>query len=295
MPPAPPNVLRGCLALSIYVLNTIFWTTILFVITLPKLALPIKSLQRMFTRISIMLANNWICVNNLNLRLVNRVRWDIQWASGLKRNAWYLLVANHQSWVDILVLQRAMFRKAPFLKFFLKKSLLWVPLLGQAWWVLDFPFLNRADKAKRGRKRRKRHRDLGAIDRSCQKFKLAPVTVMVFAEGTRHTAAKHHRQRSPYVHLLRPKAGGIARTIQAMGEHLDSILNVTIAYPQGVKTFWRFLCSKHEVIKVKVEKVALPSLPFGKGGHEVATQASLQEWMNGLWGEKDRLLGEMVP
>ncbi len=51
--------------------------------------------------------------------------------------------SNHRSWVDILVLQSIFNRRIPFLKFFLKRQLIWVPLLGLAWWALDFPFMRR--------------------------------------------------------------------------------------------------------------------------------------------------------
>ena len=56
-------------------------------------------------------------------------------------------VSNHQSWVDILVLQKVFNRRIPFLKFFLKQELIWVPLLGLAWWALEFPFMRRHSSA----------------------------------------------------------------------------------------------------------------------------------------------------
>ena len=46
--------------------------------------------------------------------------------------------------------------------------------------------------------------------RACEKFALVPTSVMNFAEGTRFTAEKHARQRSPYRHLLKTRAGAMA-------------------------------------------------------------------------------------
>ena len=51
---------------------------------------------------------------------------------GLARQEWYLMTSNHQSWADILVLQKVTNRRVPSLKFFLKQELIWVPLLGLA-------------------------------------------------------------------------------------------------------------------------------------------------------------------
>lgn len=293
MSQASANPLRGCLALLLYTLNTIFWTSLLFLVAISKLAIPAQSCQRVLTRLSIAVANCWICVNNFNLRLINRVRWEFQGLAGLKKDAWYLLVANHQTWVDILVLQKAMLGRAPFLKFFIKKNLIWMPFLGQAWWVLDFPFLARYSKDQLRQNPSLAKKDLKAISQACEKFKLLPTTVMVFAEGTRVTAAKRESQESPYAHLLKPKVGGIARTLKAMGGQLDAVLNVTVAYPQGVKGFWEFICLKHQTVRVRVENISLGSLPFWQGGGLRGSNAQVQEWLNALWRDKDRLLEEM--
>lgn len=289
---ATANAMRGSLALSLYVLNTIFWVTLLLLVSIPKLAIPVRVCQRLFSRLSVRVANCWICVNNFNLSLINRVRWEIQGLAGLKKDTWYLLVANHQTWMDILVLQKALLGRVPFLRFFIKKNLIWMPFLGQAWWVLDFPFLARYSKAELAKNPSLAKKDLKAISVACEKFKMLPTTVMVFAEGTRITAAKQALQNSPYAHLLKPKVGGIARTFKAVGGQLEAVLNVTLAYPQGVKGFWQFICSKHQTVRVKVENISMKSLPFGQDGHG-GSRHQVQEWLNDLWGEKDRLLEEM--
>jgi 1-acyl-sn-glycerol-3-phosphate acyltransferase len=232
-------------------------------------------------------------VNNLNLALINRVRWEFQGLTGLKKDSWYVLVANHQSWMDIMVLQKAMLGRVPFLKFFIKKGLIWMPFLGQAWWVMDFPFLERYSKDQLRVNPTLAKKDLRAISQACEKFKWLPTTVMVFAEGTRVTEAKRISQQSPYANLLKPKVGGIARTFKAMSGHLDAVLNVTVAYPQGVKGFWEFICLKHQTVRVHVEGIPVSSLPFLQGGRWHGSNAQVQEWLNNLWYEKDRLLEEM--
>ena len=63
-------------------------------------------------------------------QLAHLPSWDVEGVETLDRSEWYLVLANHQSWVDIAVLQRIFHRKIPFLKFFIKKELLWLPILG---------------------------------------------------------------------------------------------------------------------------------------------------------------------
>jgi 1-acyl-sn-glycerol-3-phosphate acyltransferase len=153
------------------------------------------------------------------------------------RRGWYLVNCNHQSWADILVLQHLLTRRIPLLKFFLKQQLVWVPVMGLAWWALDFPFMRRhSDDVL------KAHPELRAKDQestrlACEKFALIPTSVMNFCEGTRFTLAKHQRQQSPYRHLLRPKAGGIALALNVMGDKFRAILDVTIVYPDGAPEF----------------------------------------------------------
>jgi 1-acyl-sn-glycerol-3-phosphate acyltransferase len=236
--------LRGAFSFILFALNTVFWTLPLLLVHLIKVMIPARGWRAYWSRVQNGIGTAWISFNNWNLRLTNPARWDVEGVEGLSPDDWYLVLANHQSWVDILVLQRVLNRKVPFLKFFLKRELIWVPLLGVAWWLLDYPFLKRSPTAGR---------DLEAIEKAAMKFKITPVSVMNFPEGTRFRAEKHGKQRSPHAHLLKPKAGGTAFVLHAMGDHIRSIVNVTIAYPGGAREFWDFLCGRIEEIRVRVE------------------------------------------
>ena len=211
-----PCTLRGCLAIIIYALNTIFWCTPLFIVVAAKALVPIESWRRKCGRVLNSIAENWIWVNNLNQELIGRTRWHVEGLESMKKSDWYLVLANHQSWVDILVLQRVFHQKIPFLKFFIKKEMFWFPILGQAWWAMDFPFIKRYKKSLLEKKPHLRGKDLEITRKACAKFKKIPISVMNFVEGTRFTKAKHSLQKSPYVHLLKPKAGGIASVLGAI-------------------------------------------------------------------------------
>ena len=115
--------IRGCLSLTLYVLNTVYWCLLLFIVAAAKAMIPLESWRRECSRTLNVIAENWVWVNTLNQKLTSNTRWVVEGIENLERSQWYLVLANHQSWVDILVMQRVFYRKIPLLKFFLKKEL----------------------------------------------------------------------------------------------------------------------------------------------------------------------------
>lgn len=280
-----PDPVRGALSLIVVALNTIFWCILLFLIALCKVVIPAPGWRLLCGKLANGVAQRWVWVNTTGLKLTKDIQWDIQGTEGLKTDRWYLLLSNHQTMVDIVVLQSVFYGKAPLLKFFLKKELFWVPILGQAWWALDFPFMERTSSARR---------DLDTARKACDKFRLSPVTVMNFVEGTRFTPAKKEDQSSPYAHLLKPKVGGIAVVLGAMGDLLQSILDVTIAYPDGVPGLWAFLCSRSIRITVRVKQIPVTGDLQGDFFADRKYRQHFVSWLNNLWEEKDRRLGELL-
>jgi 1-acyl-sn-glycerol-3-phosphate acyltransferase len=279
------NSLRGILSLVLMALNTLLWTVPILLFYLFKVSLPARGWRRFWSRAQNAVGAAWIGFNNLNLRFLNPARWDVEGLDGLDPEAWYLVMANHQSWVDILVLQKVFNRRIPFLKFFLKKQLFWVPFLGLAWWALDYPFLERSSNPRR---------DLEMIRKAAEKFQVVPVSVMNFVEGTRFTHEKHEKQRSPYRHLLKPKAGGLTSILTAMDGHFRSILDVTIAYPGGAPTMWQFLKGDVEEIRIRVRERAITEEILGDFGTDKVFRRRFLTWLNGVWKEKDRELVRLL-
>ncbi len=231
------------------------------------------------------LGQNWIAVNNLGLRYTKDIHWEVEGIDTLNPNKWYLVVANHQSWVDIVVLQKVFHGKAPMLKFFLKRELFWVPFLGIAWWALDFPFMRRSSSVQK---------DFETARKACEKFKEIPTTVMNFLEGTRFTREKQQKQDSPFTHLLKPKAAGTAIALDTMRERLHSILDVTIVYPEGVPEIWEFLCSKSLTVKVVVRELPVTKELLGDYLSDRDFRRRFNDWLNTLWAEKDNLIETML-
>ena len=272
--------MRALLTGTVAALVLAIYTLLLFALLAPLVLLklltrplpPIGPLDRAVMAI----ADTWNRLNLAGLQRINRTRWQITMPTELQRHAWYLVIANHQSWVDILVLQRCLQGRAPFLKFFIKRELIWVPLVGLAWWALDFPFLRRRGGASGAQ-------DLAATRAACARFRALPTSVMSFVEGTRFTPAKHAAQDSPFRHLLRPKAGGVMMALDALGDQLDAVLDVTIVYPGRVPSFVDLLCGRLAEVRVHVERRPLPAVD----PEQRFTAAAVQSWLAELWQLKD--------
>ena len=288
-----PGLVRGVLSIFMYFINTILVPVQLIPVALLKLIVPINAWRKLCNRIINGVVTNWVYLNKLNLRLMHKVSWDISGIEDLNPNEWYLVVANHQSWVDILVLQNIFHRKIPFLKFFMKKQMLWVPIVGLTCWALDFPIMRRYSETQLRKRPHLRGKDMEITRKACEKFKTTPVSIMNFLEGTRFTSEKYSKQQSPYANLLKPRAGGIAFVLAAMGEQLHRILDVTIVYPQGTNSFWAFLCGKVSEIKVRVQSFPIHKEIIGDYSQDMEFRELFQDWLNTFWAEKDRCINTL--
>lgn len=288
-----PGPLNGLCSVAWLSANTLFWFVPLLVAAFLKWVIPLSSWRRGCDRVLNGMAQSWVAVNNLGLAWTKKIRWKVSGVDFLKEKGWYLVLANHQSWTDIVVLQKVFHRRLPFLKFFLKKELIYVPFLGLAWWALDFPFMKRSSAAAARKKPNVRARDMAETLKACEKFKQVPIAVMNFAEGTRATVSKILERGSPYTHLLRPKAAGAAMVLAAMRDRLQHIVDVTVVYPEGPVSFWRFLCGKVREIWVHVETHPVRQELLGDYFHDQEFQKRFQNWLNELWEAKDRRIEAM--
>ena len=292
---ALPAPLRGLIATSLLVLNTLFWVPVLLLFALLKLLVPGRSMRLWVDPRLLRIAEAWIAGNSAWMRLTQRTAWDVQGLDELDPRSWYLVTANHQSWVDILVLQHLLNQRIPLLKFFLKQPLIWVPVMGLAWWALDFPFMRRHSEAYLQKHPEMRGRDQATTRRACEKFALIPTSVMNFLEGTRFTPGKHARQQSPYRHLLKPKTGGMAVALHAMGDKFQSVLDVTIVYPEGIPSFWQFLSGRVPRVVVRVNALPVPAHLVGADyGGDAAVRQAFQQWVHQLWLAKDARIAALL-
>lgn len=290
-----PTFLVGFIATFLLLCNVAFWCGFLISFALIKLLIPINFIRKGFDVILIAIAKSWVACNSGWMCLTQNTQWDVQGIEHLDTKGWYLVSANHQSWVDILVLQHIFRGKIPFIKFFLKQELIWVPIMGMCWWALDFPFMKRFSKSYLEKHPEMKGKDLETTKAACEKFSQIPTSVMNFLEGTRFTQSKHNKQQSPYRHLLKPKAGGIAFALNAMSDKFQSLLNVTIVYPDGIPTFVDFLFGRVKNITVRVENVQIPAHFCEKDyNNDDEFKKEIQNWTHEMWLEKDKLIGQLL-
>ncbi|MFJ4432972.1 acyltransferase [Pseudomonas sp. NPDC089395] len=288
------RLFTGILTTTLLLLNTVVLICPLLVFALLKLVLPGRG--RDYASWAVMwVAETWSEIDKAIFALCIPTQWDIRGVENLRKDTSYLAVSNHQTWVDIPALIESLNRRTPFFKFFLKKELIWVPLLGLAWWGLDYPFMKRYSKAFLDKHPELKGKDLEITKAACELFKRQPVTVVNYLEGTRFTEAKHREQQSPYRYLLKPKAGGVAFVLAALGEQLDALLDVTIVYP-GNKApgFWALLNGSisRVIIDIRVRELD-PALWAGDYENDPAFRQTVQAWVNRVWEEKDQRIEQL--
>ena len=279
---------KGAVSFILIVVNTLLCFIPVMVLALFKCVFPFASVRAFLNVILDNIATFWIGVNNVNQRVLGKSVLHVSGENDFVLKDWYMITANHQSWVDILVLQRLFNRRIPFIKFFLKRELIWVPFIGLAWWALEFPFMKRYSSALLKKRPELKGKDIEVTKRACDKFQYFPVSIMNFLEGTRFTPEKHDQQSSQYKHLLMPKAGGLSFALNAMDGKLHQLIDVTIVYPEGVPNFFDYLCGKVPEIKVHLRVMSIENSLLGDYQNDADYRAYFQQWVNELWQQKDQ-------
>ncbi len=283
--------LKGIIISIVLVINTVVLVSLLLLFALVKLVLPVKKIRVRLSKILVWIAESWIFINTVVHRWFHGEKMVVAQLPELSKNQWYLVIANHCSTVDIPVIQAVFNRKIPFLKFFIKQELIWVPFLGLAWWALDFPFMKRYSKEFLLKKPHLKGKDMEQTQNSCAQFKTFPTSVINFIEGTRFSAHKQQKQESPYQYLLKPKAGGVGVVLGSMGEQMKQLLLVTVAYKKKAPTVWEYLCGDFDQAVVKCEKIVIPSTLLNKNyATDADFKAELFKWSENLWYKQDKKL-----
>lgn len=289
------RLLTGLSVIILLLINTVVLIGPLLLIALGKFILPGRALKTASSRGVMWVAETWAEINKLIFASLLPVRWDIRGSADLRPDTSYLVISNHQSWVDIPALVQAFNRKTPYFKFFLKQELIWVPFLGLAFWALDYPFMKRYSKAFIAKHPELKGQDLAITRQACEKFKDLPVTVVNYLEGTRFTPAKQAQQGSPFRYLLKPKAGGVAFVLAALGEQLDTVLDVTLVYPgKRIPGFWDLISGQVDRVIVDIQTRDLdPALWQGDYENDPVFRQFVQDWVTTLWQDKDARIAQI--
>jgi len=284
--------IKGSFSLLLYFLNTVCLCGIIYLIYPFKFIIPMKPVRDFISSLIIQISTLWISVNVLITKLTTHIKWDIRGIKKVYNIKNSLVISNHQSWADIVVLQTVFNGKIPFLKFFLKKELIWVPFLGIVWWILDFPFMKRYTHAYIKKHPHMKGKDLEITKKACRKFINHPVSIMNFVEGTRFTETKFKRQEVSYKNLLKPKAGGIAYVLSAMSDSLTDIINVTITYQSkhNSSSIWEMICGNITHIRVDIDVIPVEQELQGDYFNDPVFKDYFQDWLNTVWKKKDMLI-----
>ncbi|MGL5039210.1 MAG: acyltransferase [Aeromonas sp.] len=285
-----PGPLVFIISVSLTLLFTALYSSLILLVSLVKL-LPIGPLNRTCSRLNNHLMMGWLSSNALVLRLTTCIDWQIDDDSQLRKDGWHLIISNHLSWADIVVLGHLFRDRLPAPKFFMKHGLIYIPLLGLACWGLDMPFMRRYSPAFLLKNPHLRGQDIKTTRRACEKFRHIPTTVINFVEGTRCTQHKRATSGSPYRHLMPPKAAGLAFTLATMGEQFDSLLNVTLCYPDNAQTpFKDLLMGRMKRILVRIEELPVDEALIGDYFNDPQFKRDFQTWLTQRWQEKDQQL-----
>ncbi len=289
------HLLIGTSTSFLLLLNTLVGMVPLLVFALLKLLVPLPWFRDLCFEAVRWIASTWASINVLIFRALTPTRWDIRGQQQLSRDRSILVISNHQTWVDIPALIAAIHGKAPFFTFFLKRQLLYVPFLGLAWWALEYPFMRRYTKEQLAKNPQLRGKDLEITRKACDRLQGRPVSLVNYLEGTRFTPAKQARQKSPYRYLLKPKSGGVAFTLKAMGQQLDSLLDVTLVYPgERAPTFWELLSGQVGHVIIDLEQQPLPAeMCAGDYQEDREFRKQFHGWIAGIWQRKDEKIHQL--
>jgi 1-acyl-sn-glycerol-3-phosphate acyltransferase len=283
---------RHFIALAVLVFiaaNLACWICPLLVLLLFKWMIPIPPVVQFLNRMMVVVYQGAVTCHSMVLFRLLGIRLKVDGIPNRFPGRFYLVTANHQSWSDIFILQHIFNRKAPILKFLVKRELVYMPLVGLICWAYDFPFLRRRSLKKPGRTPEKEDTDAASLGASLSRFVHSSATVMNFAEGTRYAAEKARQQESPHRNLLRPRAGGLSRTLAILGDRLDAVVDVTLVYDHPAPTFWRFIGGGIRRVRVRTETIPAKRLSILKEGTIGGSddRAAIR-WINARWTEKDR-------
>ncbi|MDM1486996.1 acyltransferase [Acinetobacter towneri] len=266
----------------------------------PVLALGLTKLLKQSRKVdetNIQITNSWLSVNNWLIdHVLPNTKWDISIDEdlALSMQGRYLMTCNHQSWVDTTVNQYFGLTRMPLTRFFTKWELIFIPFVGQAFKILGFPMMKRHTKAQIAKKPELKDRDMEEARKACQQLLSQPFTLLNYLEGTRFTQEKHDLQQSPYQHLLKPKAGGLALALNILGDQIDALVDMTIVYPDGVPGYSEFWLGEVPRIAVNLRKINIPDWVLGGNYEDDAEyRERFQQWVHELWLEKDQLIESM--
>lgn len=294
--PAPLLFLLNFTLISVV---TVVLAIPVFALALVRLLLPFKFVLALVDKVNQAVFYLWVSNNSFLMWLTNRIKWDIKGADIKKIQGSCFIISNHVTWTDIVMLGHIYRGKIPITKFFLKHSLIYIPILGQACYSLGMPFLRRYSRNELLKNPKLKMKDINATRKACLNLLEHPSSLVNFVEGTRYTPQKAAAQKSPYRHLMPPKAASLAIALGLIGEHIDCMLNTTLIYPgkhEG-SIFMQMLCGRlnHVIARVEViDKETIAAHMVGDYLHDKQFKHAFTMYLRDMWQRKDEQIEALL-
>lgn len=271
---------KSVLSLSVITSNLLVWCLPLAVLSLAKPVFPFA--RRAIDRSMDGIYRTAVAIDDAWLRGVMGIEWKRP-ELGLGKHETLIVLSNHVSWADILILQSVIAREGPILKFLSKRELIFVPILGLVFWAFEFPLLRRKASGKQSQAER-RLADLEAIRDACRAVRDRPSALISFVEGTRFSESKRIAADSRFEHLLAPRVGGFSALLDGMGDANRRVIDLTLVYPEPV-SFWEFLSGACPRVEIEANSIPRAEIPVDRDGR--------REWLDLLWQRKDAAIGRI--
>ncbi len=275
---------RASLAVVLLALNIGFWLIPCVIFAIIKSMISYPPIRQGSYNVMVGIATACIFCDSMILRIVSGVRIIPEYKSEVRKDVTYLVIANHRSWADVLILQRTLYDRTSLLKWLTKREMLKVPLIGFVCQAYEYPMMSRYTKQYLADHPEKREEDRDRIRRACEQLARNPGTLINFPEGTRYTHEKAERQQTPYRHLLKPRPGGVSVILTSMGPALAGVLDATLFFDDYDASFWEFLGGKVKTVRVSVR---LRSVEDVGGADPEKYDTEIPQRLQALWREKD--------
>lgn len=280
---------------TLQMLNLAFWATLAVLFGLIKFLLPLAVLRSPLNSILAFIIAHFGTISVGFIKFFNRIDVEYQVNGEVRQDGWYLIIANHLSYLDIILLIAFTDNRVPTPKFFLKQELIWLPFVGLAAWALEMPFMKRYSREFIARNPHLKGKDIETTRKHCEKYKDSPTTIINFVEGTRLATGRKKNKAGDFQNLLVPKAGGIAFTFAAMGELFQNILDVTLVYPgTGNVIMMDMLCGRLKKVVFEVDVLPVGDHLIGDYFNDEAFRAEFQSNLNDHWQQKDKKISEIL-
>ena len=288
----------GFLSFIFIAINLSFWIIPVVVFALIKLAAPINAIKFLAYRIMIWIYGMAVKTDGVLLFKILKNKIELRNPQALSTNQNYLILSNHRSWADILILQSLLNKRTPPIQFIVKRELIFMPLIGLICWAYEYPFVRRKSLKSREIKAKKTMGDMNIIRTKIDKIAASGHSIINFVEGTRFHMLKSEKQNLRFKHLLNPHTGGLFYILKNYGEKLDAILDFTIVYGCKSPIFWKFLSGRCRRIIVDLQKIQIKDLFKSLDSDENRIHFTVvSKWLDDLWSEKDvkmeQILNEM--